>query len=215
MCQRSLADLPRGKQWYQHIPEGSVSNLRFSLRTEASHTQARMPDPSWYCYEASLHLGSLGPPRARLESAATGQATDTGSQEDRRLQTRSRGKQRSGFYPFSPDAGKLGDTGGLNAAYTYVLIPVLLLDTGDRGLLEPEGPTAEGALDQMTTLSTHSLLPRDRARYTFWWQALSHPLSITGESAQRASRLFTLLLSSLESVTVVTSNTIPEFSLLL
>ncbi|KAI4580369.1 hypothetical protein MJT46_001737 [Ovis ammon polii x Ovis aries] len=148
MCQRSLADLPRGKQWYQHIPEGSVSNLRFSLRTEASHTQARMPDPSWYCYEASLHLGSLGPPRARLESAATGQATDTGSQEDRSLQTRSRGKQRSGFYPFSPDAGKLGDTGGLNAAYTYVLIPVLLLDTGDRGLLEPEGPTAEGALDQ-------------------------------------------------------------------
>ena len=67
------------------------------------------------------------------------------------------------FYPFSPDAGKLGDTGGLNAAYTYVLIPVLLLDAGDRGLLEPEGPTAEGALDQMTTLSTHSLLPRDRA----------------------------------------------------
>ena len=64
MYQRSLADLPRGKQWYQHIPEGSVSNLRFSLRTEASHTQARMPAPSWYRYEASLHLGSLGPPRA-------------------------------------------------------------------------------------------------------------------------------------------------------
>ena len=64
MCQRSLADLPRGKQWYQHIPEGSVSNLGFSLGMKASHTQAHMPAPSWCCYEARLHLGSWGPPRA-------------------------------------------------------------------------------------------------------------------------------------------------------
>ncbi|MXQ80386.1 hypothetical protein E5288_WYG006285 [Bos mutus] len=128
---------------------------------------------------------------SQLESAATGQATDTGSQEDR-----SHDKQRSSFYPFSPGAGKLGDTGGLNAAYKYVLIPALLLDTGDLSLLDPEGPTEAGTLDQMTTLSTHSLLPRDTARFTFWWQALkSHPLGVTRESAQWAARLFTLLLS--------------------
>lgn len=62
MCQRSLADLPRGKQQYQHIPERSVSNLRFSLRTEASHTQARMPAPSWYRCERVSIWGPWVPP---------------------------------------------------------------------------------------------------------------------------------------------------------
>ena len=59
-------------------------------------------------------------------------------------------------FPFSPSAGKLGDTGGLNAAHSYVLIPVLLPDMGDLSLLDPRAPLQQ---EHWATLSTHSLLP--------------------------------------------------------
>lgn len=63
------------------------------------------------------------------------------------------------FYPFSPDAGKLGDTGGLNAAYTLVLIPVCFWTRVTEACTGARGPTAEEALDQMTTLSAQPTAP--------------------------------------------------------
>ena len=75
-------------------------------------------------------------------------------------------------FPFSPGAGKLGNTGGLKAAHSYLLIPVLLPDTSDLSLLDPRAPLQQ---EHWATLSRHSLLPHDRDWFTFWLAVTQKP----------------------------------------